>query len=62
MDRKSNIRTQAPSLDGGTQTVMGGKQSEAKKDSLTGSNTVKEYIPGSLKKGAGSDGGKGQRN
>ena len=62
--RKSNIRTMpAPSLTGGTQTVMGGSQSEAKKDSLIGKNDAgKEYVPGKLPMGTGSPGGKGQRN
>ena len=56
--RKENIRESAPSLSGGTQTVMGGKTETASKDSLTGKNVIKEYVPGKLPQGGGSTGGK----
>lgn len=59
--RKENIRNTQPSLSGGTQTVMGGKQAEASKDSLIGKNVVKEYVPGKLPMGGGEAGGKGKR-
>lgn len=60
--RKENIRDTQPTLAGGTQTVMGGKTGTASKDSLTGKNVVKEYVPGKLPQGGGSTGGKGQRH
>lgn len=62
--RKSNIRTApAPSLTGGTQSVMGDSAKDASKDSLIGKNVAgKEYVPGKLPMGGGSPGGKGQRN
>lgn len=62
MDRKGNLREVQPSLSGGTQTVMGKTPAPAAKDSLIGTNTVKEYTPGKLPMGTGSKGGKGQRN
>ncbi len=60
MDRKSNPRDMVPSLSGGTQGVMGGQTTDAKKDSLIGSPTNKEYQPGTLPKGGGALGGKGK--
>jgi hypothetical protein len=60
--RKGNLREVQPTLSGGTQSVMGGTVKEAGSDSLKGKNIVKEYVPGKLSKGGGSDGGKGQRN
>jgi hypothetical protein len=60
--RKSDVRTISPSLAGGTQGTMGGKTDTASKDSLIGTNTVKEYVPGKLTMGAGAPGGKGQRS
>ena len=49
--RKTNIRQLNPTLEGGTQTVMGGAQKVASKDSLIGKNAVKEYTPGPMPKG-----------
>ncbi len=62
-ERKANLRNIQPTLAGGTQGVMGGSVSSASKDSLIGKNVAgKEYVPGKLPQGGGSNGGKGQRN
>lgn len=59
--RKSNPREYVPSLTGGSQTTSGGgTNSDAKKDSLIGSATNKEYKPGKLPMGGGELGGKGK--